>query len=189
MLGGESLCGKWSVYSDLPTDTAKRLRDLLTEREETAADAREMARDRKMPREQQQLVIQQSQNEVEEEIKAAVDDGTYKEIRNVIAAGRYLDQVQTEYGMDMAYNGAGLSGRQATLLALLLRQTYDRDLNPDAQSLRTKASGDPSGISVLDQQLLTRAAGVLSPKQLEVLKQSLSASTREVLEAKALAPK
>jgi hypothetical protein len=79
-----------------------------------------------------------------------------------------------EYALDMADAGASLSVEQAQALSQWLREVANPDKNPDAGEPGYNDVDHSTWQSPLDQQFYAKAATILTPTQLQVLKASRS---------------
>jgi len=148
----------------LPPDQEAKLRSLLMDQAESAADARQAAAAAGLSRGEGARASVQASEEVGGEIKALIGDDGYAALQTGSRLANETSNINYGVGADLAANGVPLTPDQTGQLAKLYADVRPGPFNPN---------GDPAALSSRDQQVLDHAANFLSAPQVAAMKQSL----------------
>jgi hypothetical protein len=170
-------------YSDLlatlhlPPATLAKLKKLMAERMESGPDAQAAAKDLGLASDPQAVAqaARQASDEINHEINALLGDADYAKLNDFATLQGPLRGVREQYLGDLAYAGMPLEPDQAIALARVVRDLWDPNTTTDSIALRNRVIDPQTGYTAIDQELLNRSAGLLTPDQLAVVKASQTA--------------
>lgn len=164
-----------SLFASLkgvPAEKIARLKDLMVAREMAWADARALAAKEGLS------ITTEGYRKIIETVSGQFDrdfEGLLGEQYSDFAA---LEKNRGAYAIvgltvspDMAYAGVPLTNDQENALAALMTQLHYSMEDPQYSGLVAQPIDANTGLSPLNQQLVEQAANLLSPAQIEVLKE------------------
>lgn len=159
---------------NLPPEKLERFKQLLVEQASTRSSLRpaasEAANADSPPPDGASAPAPRTPADIETEMRALLGDAEFEIYQDF---GRELTRVRPEvsrFASDAADAGHPLTTVQRTAISRLIFEATDPRLNPEAEAA---GAGDPdpsTGLAPVDELILTRATEVLSPAQLEVLR-------------------
>jgi RNA polymerase sigma factor (sigma-70 family) len=169
--------GRAVAALNLAQNQATQLKELLVERELASDDAREAAVQAGLKWDSKNAgkVLSEATKDLNQAITSLIGADGVEKLEGLKATNFYgsVNQVD-EYALDMADAGASLSVEQAQTLSQWLREVANPDRNPDAGAPGFNDVDPSTWQSPLDQQFYAKAAAILTPTQLQVLKASRS---------------
>ena len=169
--------GRAIAALNLAPNQAIQLKELLVERELASDDAREAAVQAglKWDSKNSGKVLSEATKDLNQAITSLIGADGVEKLEGLKATNFYgsVNQVD-EYALDMADAGASLSVEQAQALSQWLCEVANPDKNPDAGEPGYNDVDHSTWQSPLDQQFYAKAATILTPTQLQVLKASRS---------------
>jgi cell division septum initiation protein DivIVA len=157
---------------NLPPDQLSKMKDLLVERELSTNDAQQAAEAAGLQRGTQPWrdAMQQATDSVDQEMTAVLGTDSHPVFQKLQNESNYLNQIQYNYAPDFSEAGAPLNADQTRALADAMAAARNPGATTPAQ-MRADYVADPdTQLTPYDNRLLTAAAQVLSPAQLQVLK-------------------
>lgn len=187
----EKAAEEWEIQSGVTQKYAKaiaglrlsqkdhdRLYALLLERSRVAYDARDVLNERRSrdpsdyPR-----YVELAQAEIDREIAASFPPAVASAVMEMIASWRQLHYITNTLDPLLEQAGRPLPREKVLPLALLLYRTFDAKQNPGAVA-KARVRNPATGLSVLDELVLEKAASLLDGAQLEALRSALIAQRR-----------
>ena len=164
----------------LTPEEEQKLRSLLILRYEVAYMAHEIVVDGRQ-RKPNDLAdaINAAQADVDIDIQKMFTAEIAKQVKQMIMAGDYLLEVNTKYDRAMTTAGESITPEQTLPLALALLEAYGIN-NPNAVP-RNGTINPNTGLIPLDEIVLRRAASILSPRQMETLRNVIETRNRQAL--------
>ncbi len=157
----------------LPADKLAKLKRLMAERMESAADARSAAKDMGVTDPQSlAAAVKQADDDVSQEINSLLGDADYARFKDFATLQGPLRGVRDQYVTDMAYAGVPMTQDQTVALARIVRDLWDPNTTLNSRDLRVQVIDPQTGYTAIDEELVNRAGMLLSPDQLAVLKAS-----------------
>jgi len=153
---------------DLPADQEIRLRQLLVEKEISAADARRAADQAGVSPDDLNKAMNAATKDADQSIVALIGAGGKDRLEALQDNGNFNSV--NDLTADMAGSGMAASAEQANALALMLYDAGKADKTPAASNPDYRTVDSSTWLSPLDQQFLTQAATVLTPAQVAILK-------------------
>lgn len=152
-----------------------RLYSLLHARSLVAYDARDILneRDSRDPSDYPRYV-ELAQADVDREIATSFPPAVASAVKEMIAARRYLHFINDVLDPLLERAGRPLPREKVLPLALLLYRTFDAKQNSGAVA-KARVRNPATGLSVLDELVLEKAASLLDGAQLEALRSALIA--------------
>jgi len=171
----------------LPADKVAQVKKLLLEqaasRQDAIAAAAQVGIDPHSP--QMDQAVAQAVAEVGNEIKGVLGEDGYQRLTNAMRVNDTSQQLSQGVGVDLAEGGVPLTSVQTSALAQIVAdfKTGPQMTNGDPRSVQIAAMmqepPDPlTGLRPMDQTQLVRAAQVLAPQQLQILKQYMTDQLR-----------
>lgn len=159
----------------LPPAQKAKLLDLLVERQLTVQDAAGAAKAAGMEPfgADSDAAVKQATAELDSEIDALVGPGGWAEFQKKASADNFAhvmtNVINDEYGATFAQAGSPLTGEQAEALAVINREAYLPGGVPVARDVMQ--TPDPQTfLTPVDSYFIRKAAAVLTPAQLELVK-------------------
>lgn len=154
----------------------EQFKNLLVEKRTTVADVMAAARSQGLTgrenRDELRALVQNAQNEVDNNIRAAIGDAAFAQYQN-FEQTQPQRTVVSQLQQRLSYSDAPLSDAQTEQLVQLLATTTDQK-NPSAGGVRTPAGrigfGGNGGAQITDQAV-AQSASVLSASQQQALQQ------------------
>jgi hypothetical protein len=157
---------------NLPPEQVAKMKDLLVERELSINDAQQAAEAAGLQRGTAawRAAMQQVTDSVAQEMTAVLGTDSRPIVDKLQNESGNLSQIQYTYAPDFADAGLPLNPDQSRALAEAMAAARNPGGATPAQ-MRSFNQADPdTGLSPYDNQLLSAAAQILSPAQLQVLK-------------------
>ena len=154
---------------NLPPQQLSQLKDLLVERQMSFMDAMRLtgAAGLKQGSPEWQEAIKQASQDVDQQISAILGDSGNSKLMQMQARAGIQSQITYTYAPDFADANIPLSAEQSRNLAQVMADANYAGRTPP----KGYNNVDPTtGLSPHDVQILTAAAGVLSPAQIEILR-------------------
>jgi hypothetical protein len=159
---------------NLPPDKLAQLKNLMIDRLNAPADARDAAQNSGLNGADINQAAEQAVSGVNDDIKALVGADGYDELQAAQQTMGERNMIQLQVGVDLSAAGVPLSGSQTLALAQIYADARNPAKNP-ALAAATQLAADPAaGLAAINQAILDRATQMLSPAQLPILQQSLS---------------
>lgn len=172
-----SAYGRAIAALSLAPNQATQLKELLIDRDMTSNDAHEAAVQAgfKWDSKDANKAVSEATKDLDQAITSLIGaDGIEK--LEALKGTNFMGSMNPvdEYALDMEDAGVSLSPEQSQTLSQYLHQVANPDKNPDAGTPGYNDVDHSTWQSPLDQQFYARAATILTPTQLQVLKTSRS---------------
>ena len=152
-------------------DTLKRLKELLVDRDlainETRASAARLGY--RPDSDAYQQALAETTRESEQNIQALLGD-KYGEFMTLDGLSGSMQLLDNAIGPDMAFGDAPLSSTQRLALAGIMQDLHYAMDDKQFTALVQQSVDPNTGLNPLNSQLVEKAAAILSPVQLEILK-------------------
>ncbi|HZZ57853.1 MAG TPA: hypothetical protein VFE31_08475 [Opitutaceae bacterium] len=153
----------------LTPDQERQLRALLMERDETAADARTAAAESGLSKEASKA-CGDAINEVNAQIRGLIGDDQFAGLEGASRLENFALSLNFTVVPDLELAGTPLDSNQIYALAKIYSDSITVGNGPSASA---------GGLDARDQAIVDQAAGILSPPQIEALKQSMQTDQLE----------
>lgn len=167
---GEAIAGL-----NLSPEKLAQLRKLLVDRNESQQDAAEAARAAGIqpgsPAYGQ--AMRQAYADVQQQIVALIGTDGVAALEQGQQLQMYRNQVENTYAPDLLEAGLGLTAEQQSGLAQAL-QSINAPSNPGFRTPGYRQADAETGLSPADQDVLAKAAEILSPAQVDIIKADLA---------------
>ena len=165
----------------LTPDRLLRLRELIVEREESAQTAESLAKDENVNAENTALLHREAEALFDRELAEIAGDSNLQKVQQMLSLEPQLAQIVQTLGRDLVLLGAPLNADQLLALAQIYKDAYA----PSSRGLFNRTAGFDleTGLATADRQVLTQAAAILGPKQLDLLEADLARTTTAYAEA------
>lgn len=169
-----------------PTEL-RRIKALLSERLLSGQDAYSESLRRKLSRDEAIINKTKIQDAVEKEIISLVAPDKAAALVNVINSEKFLEQIETTFNVDLAFQGIPLEPKQVLDFAEILRTESGR-IGADGAKLSLKPSADNPQLSERDAVIIRKIAGAISEPQLKVIIATMQTNFKNALAAQKLIP-
>lgn len=161
---------------NLPPDQAAQLKNLLIEKAMSSADAMEAATQAGLQPNSSQTyrAISQATKELDQSINSLIGSDANERLEALKNTTFQSGNVIEPVALDMEDAGVALSADQSQALALYLHDLSNRTKNPDSSTPGFNEADPATWQSPMDQQFYAKAAAILTPSQLQILKSSRS---------------
>ncbi len=156
----------------LPKADEQKLRDLLAERDEVAADANAVVTAETQGGPDLPAAIREAQSKVDEEIARSFGPEIFAKVSVMLAASTYIREITYQHAQRLAAMGTQIQPEQVISLAGIFLDTYGPvNYQPDLRAV----VGDPQSqdLTAKDIEVVQRSLSVLSTAQAQSLKASL----------------
>lgn len=154
----------------LTPDQERQLRALLMERDETAADARTAAAESGLSDKEASKACGDAINEVNAQIRGLIGDDQFAGLEGASRLENFALSLNFTVVPDLELAGTPLDSNQIYALAKIYSDSITVGNGPSASA---------GGLDARDQAIVDQAAGILSPPQIEALKQSMQTDQLE----------
>jgi hypothetical protein len=155
-----------------------RLKELLVERQQSAEDVEEFAKDQRLGPAGAALALAEAEAPADQEIAELAGGQNAVKVQQMLAVSPQLAEIHNGVGADLAFIGLPLEGDQALGLARIFQEVYAKPpAAGDLPNRRTDGFDPISGLAAADREALALAAPLLSPDQSRVLQSHLAAAT------------
>jgi hypothetical protein len=156
--------------------TLQAVKDLLVEREQAKWDVYNSLSLRGPLPNNYYSLVQEQQAPVDEELKKLVDSQTYAAIQTMIYGEQTYVDIQNSIGLDFEYENCPLTANQLVALGNAIADARKKEA---AMNRTVGNTVDPiSGIPFSTKALLDAAPSILTPEQLEVLRESMAGQSK-----------
>jgi RNA polymerase sigma factor (sigma-70 family) len=159
---------------NLPPDQATQIKNLLIEKAMSSADAMEAATQAGLQPNSGETnrAISQATKDLDQSINSLIGIEANEKLEGLKSTTFHSGNAIEPVALDMEDAGVALSADQSQALALYLHDLSDPTKNPDASTPGFKEADPSTWQSPLDQQFYAKAAAILTPNQLQILKSS-----------------
>jgi len=161
---------------NLAPDQAAQLKNLLIEKSMSAADAMEAATQAGIQPNSSEThrAISQATKDLDQSIISLIGSDANERLEALKSTTFHSGNVIEPVALDMEDAGVPLSADQSEALGLYLHELSNPTKNPDASTPGFNEADPTTWQSPLDQQFYSKAAAILTPSQLQILKSSRS---------------
>ena len=174
--------GRAIAALNLTSDKAAQLKELLVEKAVTSSDAMDAATQAGLQPTSGDTykAISQATKDLDQAINSLIGVDANEKLEALKGTTFYNSGNSVdESALDMEDAGVPLSAEQAQALAQILHNVSTPATNPDSGAPGFSDADPTTWLSPLDQQLFAKAASVLTPNQLQILKTSRSESNQQ----------
>jgi hypothetical protein len=157
----------------LPPAKLTKLQDLLVDKQEANLDAYEAAKAAHLSDADVMEAASKAVAEVDDQIKEMLGADVFTDFQQNCDADIMEGTVDRSIGADLGINGVPLTHDQLLALSRVFSEANNPTSNPGIKSPTAFVADPVTGLSSRDQWLLDQASSVLSPEQLQTMKQSL----------------
>lgn len=161
---------------NLPPDRLLRLQELIVEREESAQDAEALSKDYWMSPGSTAIARAQAAAAFDQEMANVAGDANIQKIRQMLSLRPQLEQIVQKVGRDLDLSGAPMNADDLLQLAQIYKDSYAPPMERGFVN-RMANFDSKTGLGDIDRQTLARAAALLTPGQLDVLRIDLAMTT------------
>jgi hypothetical protein len=172
--------GPYLTGLSLPLPTVAAVEAFLLRREVAVADAIDQGLQRGLSPAQAGPLTAAARAKVDAGIDSSFDPSTAVIVKDIVRNYVGYSLIARIYGRHMAASGAPLTASQTRDLANTLYNCNSALVNASATQMR-KSVDPASGLSTLDQMILTEASGYLSASQKAVLQEDLAKISHAVI--------
>jgi hypothetical protein len=175
--------GRAIAALNLSPNQATQLKELLVERDLASYDAHEAAVQAgfKSGSKEANKAVSEATKDLNQAVTSLIGADGNEKLEALKGTSFYSSPNSVdEYALDMEDAGVSLSPEQSQTLSQCLREVANPDKNPDAGSPGYNDVDHATWQSPLDQQFYAKAATILTPTQLQVLKASRSENNQRM---------
>lgn len=166
---------------NLPPDQATQLKNLLVEKAMTSADAMELATQAGLQPNSAEVgkAVAQATKDLDQSINSLIGSEANEKLEALKATTFFgSTNAVDEIAVDMEDEGVSLTADQSLALSQYLRDLSNPAKNPEAGTPGFNAVDPATWQTPKDQQFFAKAANILTPTQLQILKNSRSDSNQ-----------
>ncbi len=160
---------------ELPQDRLQRLRELIVEWQESAGDAAELSKDKRLDPAEASMARAQSEGTFDQQIADVVGHPNDEAVLEMLSLTPQLANISGSVSKDLVAAGVPLTADQSLRLADAYKEVYA--VPPEgagSSSDRTSGFDPQTGLAAMDRQVMVRASTFLEPSQLEILQMNLA---------------
>lgn len=156
----------------------ERLQQLLIDRWTVQSDVNELLHDNKIQDQQSRdALLRQAKAEVDRDIESILQPAQLATVRKMIVASRFLSFVDDNYASSFELAKCPLTPEQRLELAFAMQEELTPSQNA-AAAKRFELPLDAQGLTVVEEQLLTRLEKILTSSQLFIVRNELVIAQR-----------